>query len=1031
MHITDEDIKKLCSATVYNRAKEYFEKGRTHIKKRDENELTASVDDDKIYNTRISFKDNAISDIFCTCAYFETMGSPCKHIAATLMQRMAEQNRLPLKNENNVLCRRLCECFHKDTDEKRLPVHFDIYINSIAPSRCSYSVSIKLEDKPVQNTFGFLEAYTSGEYWDYRKKRTGSVPPYYIEESDKAVLNILAEFYQNMAVFDINPKSPSLFIGAGSFERIINLIEKCSYTIFFNRINLGRILFLHENPDILIDISANDTEISLYAGSYGTAVVPNGSIFYYENNIYITDKQWQKWFMPIYNSLCADFRTQLSFTRDTAVDFAKYILPAIKGKPGVISHGLDESVVNTSPVFTIYLDSTPNYISCVVKVTYGELSFTLPINDEIDSKIVVRDKNAEEYILWQLSDFTYSDGKYILSDNEMIFTFLTKLLPELSKHTEVFLSQSIKNIIPKKHTFRHRISYNKKINLLESDIESDMPADEIRELLRAVSLKRSFHRMKNGEFIDISDERSEISVINGLYGALNDSMSNLGIQKHGIMYLMGIANSSQNIKLSEDAAKYIENIKNIKEDIPKSLSKILRNYQKDGINRLKQLSTMGLGGILADDMGLGKTLQIIAYIYSEKPEKPVLIVCPSSLTYNWQNEINKFTPSVKSLIIDGSAVLRKKLIDSVSEYEFVITSYSMLRRDITDYAETEFSYCIIDEAQNIKNAKSLNSKCVKSIHSDYKIALTGTPIENSLSELWSLFDFCNPGYLGDYKEFRTEYEIPVMNGFPEASMMLRRKTGPFIIRRMKSEVLNELPEKIENTMLVNMTEEQGKLYHSFRALAKRHAQSILSSDEKNKSMEILTLLLRLRQICCHPSVFDNAYKYGSGKLDLLSEITENAVSGGHRILIFSQFTSMLEIIQKTLSEKNISCFYLDGQTPPHERTKYAERFNGGEKSVFLISLKAGGTGLNLTGADMVIHYDPWWNPAVTDQASDRAYRIGQKKSVQIIKLASKNTIEEKILSLQEQKRAIADDIIRSDSLSLKNMSADEIIQLFE
>ncbi len=1033
MNITDADIRKICSLTIYNRGIEYFDKGRVHIKKRDDDLITASVDDDKMYNTRIQFDENGTSDFFCTCAYFSTMGSPCKHIAATLMQRMAELNNTTVNTANEHLCRKLCDSFHKEKINSVLSVHFDINISTVSMSECIFSVAIKLAGRELSNISSFLSAYAKGEYWDFRKKKIGKVPPYTINQNDSAVLDILHEYSENIAALGLSSAtfSNSLKIGATTLKRIINIIPDCSYTVFYNGISLGALPFLSENPDILIDITATDTEITLYAGSYGTAVVPDGSVFYYENNIYLTDEPWRKWFMPVYNALFTDCRTQLSFTKDTAVDFAAFALPVLSSKPGVITSGIETSVISVSPEFSLYLDSTASGITCAVKVSYGNISFTLPYDTETD-KIIIRDTEAEEYIMWQLSDFEFSNGKYKLSDEELIFIFIKKLLPELKNHATIHMSESFMSILPKSHKIRHNISYSEKIDLLESSIESDLSTEEILNILNAIKLKRPHYRLNSGEFFDIEAEKYQLMTINGLYRNDTDNYKNVSLNGYGLMYLMGISDNSDYITLKDNAPEYLKKIKNIKPNIPKHLKNVLRDYQKEGLRWLKQLSVMNLGGILADDMGLGKTLQLIAFVMSEKRERPSIVICPSSLVYNWYKEIQKFTPEAKTLIIDGSAPIRKTLIGKTKKYDFIITSYAMIRRDFEEYSDTEFEFCIIDEAQNIKNAKSLNAKSVKTIRAKNKFALTGTPVENSLSELWSVFDFCNPGYLEDYQTFRQLYETPIMNGETAAADTLRKKISPFMLRRMKKEVLDELPEKIENTLFVNMTEEQTKMYVSFKELAKNRATILLDDTNKQRAgMEILTLLLRLRQICCHPSLFDSAYKYSGAKTELLKELIENAVLSGHRILIFSQFTSMLGIIQDKLCEWNYDCFRIDGSTPSEERTNMAERFNNGEKDIFLISLKAGGTGLNLTGADMVIHFDPWWNPAVMDQASDRAYRIGQKRAVQIIKLAAKDTIEEKILQLQEQKKAIADDIITSNNNLLKNMTSSEILELFE
>ncbi len=452
-----------------------------------------------------------------------------------------------------------------------------------------------------------------------------------------------------------------------------------------------------------------------------------------------------------------------------------------------------------------------------------------------------------------------------------------------------------------------------------------------------------------------------------------------------------------------------------------------------GVHGLTQLSTLGFGGILADDMGLGKTLQVIAFVLSEKCKKPALIVTPSSLTYNWQNEIARFAPSARSVIIDGAKEERAQKLENIDGEDFVITSYPLLRRDIAMYKEMDFAYMFIDEAQYIKNPKTMNARSVKRIKAGGYFALTGTPIENSLTELWSIFDYAMSGYLYSHSEFVSRFERSIVKENSEKAMNeLRARIKPFVMRRMKKDVLSELPEKIENTMLADLVPEQRRLYDAYLLTAKSEAASIMADgDSRSGQLRILSLLMRLRQICCHPVLFDDAYKKDSGKLEMLVELTESAKSAGHRILIFSQFTSMLAIIRQRLESLDLKCFYIDGSTPSMERNALAQRFNDGEGDVFLVSLKAGGTGLNLTGADTVIHYDPWWNPAVMDQASDRAYRIGQTKAVQVIKLASRNTIEEKIIKLQDKKRVLADGVIQANTAMLSRLSKAEILALFE
>ena len=439
----------------------------------------------------------------------------------------------------------------------------------------------------------------------------------------------------------------------------------------------------------------------------------------------------------------------------------------------------------------------------------------------------------------------------------------------------------------------------------------------------------------------------------------------------------------------------------------------------------------------------GKTIQmlsvIVDYAYNTKkeeiPKRASLVVSPSSLTLNWQNEANKFASDLKTLVIRGTLTERKKQIKEIENYDLVITSYDLLKRDIEYYEEKKytFRYIVADEAQYLKNSHTQNAKTIKQIKADTRYALTGTPIENSLSELWSIFDFIMPGYLFNYKKFKSLYEVPIVKDQNENAMKkLKMLIEPFVLRRNKKEVLTELPDKTVTILNNEMEEEQRKIYLTYLAQAKQEiAEQIEINGYEKSHIQILAALTRLRQICCHPGLFISNYQEGSGKLEQCMEILEEAVNGGHKILLFSGYTSMFEIIEKELKEKNIKYFKLTGATKVDERIELVDEFNRNpEIQVFLISLKAGGTGLNLTGADMVIHYDPWWNISTENQATDRAYRIGQKNNVQVYKLITKNSIEEKIYELQEKKSKLADDMLDTKTTFINKFSKDEIMNLF-
>lgn len=436
----------------------------------------------------------------------------------------------------------------------------------------------------------------------------------------------------------------------------------------------------------------------------------------------------------------------------------------------------------------------------------------------------------------------------------------------------------------------------------------------------------------------------------------------------------------------------------------------------------------------------GKTLQMLAVILeyvNEEGEnaKPSLVVCPSSLTLNWLGECAKFTPTLKACVISGSAQEREKKISKIEAYNLVITSYDSLKRDIEIYTQKayQFKYMIADEAQYIKNNNTQNAKAIKQIMASTKFASTGTPIENSLSELWSIFDYIMPGYLFKYRKFKELYETPIVKENNQAVMhQLKRMIEPFILRRIKKEVLTELPDKTVTILYNEMQEEQQKVYLSYLAKAKKEvAEEIDANGFENSQIKILALLMRLRQICCHPSLFLEDYKGESSKLTQCMEVMEDAIASGHKILLFSGYTSMFDMIEKEIKNKGISYLKLTGQTKVADRINLVDKFNEDENiKVFLISLKAGGTGLNLTGADMVIHYDPWWNVSSENQATDRTYRIGQKNNVQVYKLITKNSIEEKIYELQQKKAKLIDNMLSTQNTFINQLSKEDIMELF-
>ena len=707
----------------------------------------------------------------------------------------------------------------------------------------------------------------------------------------------------------------------------------------------------------------------------------------------------------------------------------------------------------------VYLDfDEQGYLIADVKFCYGDIEIN-PIIDGItksENKINIPRNTLEEAKVLNTfisSGFMKDEQRncFIIVGDEIIYNFLSNDIEYYMQKFEVMVTDEFKKKQirqPQMGTIGVRIENN----LLELDLTSlDIDIDEISEIMSKYKLKKKFHKLKDGSFLELQDN-NQVDFIDKIVDGMDVDYSNIEngtieIPAQRTLYLNQLLKGLKNTKIVKD-----QNYKNIvnefnKENleeelaVPKSLEDILRSYQKIGYKWLTTLDKYKFGGVLADDMGLGKTIQLLSVIKQyfdntpKKERKASLVICPSSLSLNWQKEAEKFTKGIKTLVITGKLSDRKSMIKDIKKYDLVIVSYDLLKRDIDLYLENKYSfkYIIADEAQYLKNSKTQNAQSIKKLKSETRFALTGTPIENSLSELWSIFDFIMPNYLFSYKKFKQEFEIPIVKDDDEKTMnKLRMLIEPFVLRRTKKEVLTELPEKTISVMNNKMEDEQKKIYVSYVARVKKElAQSINEVGVNKSRMQVLAALTRLRQICCHPSLFIEDYTSGSSKLDQCMEIVEEGIEGGHKILLFSSYTSMFTIIEKKLEEKGIKYFKLTGKTKVAERIKMVEDFNKEQSvKVFLISIKAGGTGLNLTGADMVIHYDPWWNLSVENQATDRAYRIGQKNNVQVYKLITKDSIEEKINELQQKKAALMDNVLDVKTSFISQMSKEDIMNLF-
>ncbi|MGL5314825.1 MAG: SNF2-related protein, partial [Peptostreptococcaceae bacterium] len=523
---------------------------------------------------------------------------------------------------------------------------------------------------------------------------------------------------------------------------------------------------------------------------------------------------------------------------------------------------------------------------------------------------------------------------------------------------------------------------------------------QFRKIFSSFKEKKKLHRLDNGSYLDLNDKdlKAALELIDSL--GINE-ITSMKIDSSKALYLDELMDDEdysfiKGREYVKKLTKKFNDVSNRGYEVPKDLNATLREYQVEGYKFLRTLSDYEFGGILADEMGLGKTIQTIAFLASKNNKKSI-VVTPTALIYNWKNEIDKFAPNLKVGLAYKNIEQRSKVIADIDKYDVILTTYGTLKNDLEKYKEVKFDYCIIDEAQNIKNPESISAKTVKEVNSKVRFALTGTPIENNLLELWSIFDFVMPGYLYNKSKFQGIFNDGRNTPY------LKQLIKPFMLRRTKKQVITELPDKIEQKLLVEISKEHRRVYDAYIKVVKSKLEEI----DSNK-ITLFSYLTKLRQLCLAPEIMVKSYKGKNSKLNMTLDILRNTQD--EKVLIFSQFTTVLKTIGKELEKNNIKYSYLDGKTNASDRVKLVEEFNNNDDKVFLISLKAGGTGLNLTSASVVIHFDPWWNPAVEDQASDRAHRIGQKKVVNVIKLVAKDTIEERVINLQETKRELIDEI---------------------
>lgn len=975
----------------------------------------------KRYDTEIIVTEESILGGSCDCLYHIESNQICKHMVALALQVVREgyfEDVYPKKKKYDL------DFFKFNSSNRTIPLRLEVgcciekpYWTDIPSMKFSLEIvtpnkKYKLDSKLEK----FINAYENEEEFCFGKGYTyNPKTDYFLGKSEK-----LLKFLRKYVAFSRDLGDSFIFGREGKNYLIKEYVDKMIEILYEeNKIEiidkpLNEILEIEivENKDErLVDlIFKNLLEYEILGEKYIVNRYSNG-----QKIIRLSDEDMDKLDKIIRNYE----RAGLSFKSSDATEVIKKAKSIGKIK---LCNSLQKLVYIPQEIKeNIYIETLGDFgIEIHSKVFYDGKE-----EKELSDKIIFNDVQIERDYLYREIMKEYSENfvndRYQIETMENIYNFITDGIPQLKDKYEIYYSERFKK--RKYGTARYHIQ-TKVTDILEINFSiEDIEKDEIRNFLNSVKEKSRYYKLKDGGILKI-DNINDLERLNEMLDIAEASTKEIesGIisrERNYIYFIKSTLEKIKNITLDEEFNRIDYNLKNIvtkeeRKDIKRDFP-ILRNYQREGVIWLKTLKKLGLGGILADDMGLGKTLQTISYLALEKKEKPSIIVAPKSLIYNWKNEFEKFAPNLSVIVCAGNKKERENIIERLKNDEILITTYGTLKNDI-DLYNREFSNIIIDEAQSIKNILGKTSNIIKSLKGETKIALTGTPIENNILELWNIFDFAFPGYLGGHTSFKNRFTNNLKN--------LREIISPFVLRRTKKEVLKELPEKIEKNILIELDEKQKKLYLGYQEKYREEVEK-----DKSDTMKIFSYITRLRQLCNHPKLFLEDYKGGSSKLEILVELLENAKENGHRVLLFSQFVEMLDIIKNELKGK-FTTLYIDGKTSAKDRIDLVERFNNGEGDIFIISLKAGGSGLNLVGADTVIHFDPWWNPSVENQATDRAHRIGQKNSVTVYRLITKGTIEEKINLIKAEKSKIISEVLDGEKRELLSLNRDELLKLF-
>lgn len=967
-------------------------------------------------NTILEEVNNDLFNYSCNCDKF-IKDNACEHIACAMINyEPGKNNFFDIEAFSNDLVANLLQ------EEKKTEI---IHIKMIFKF-CEYQNKVTLKPKIGINKYYSLSNKFKDFLYTY-KNEIGKTPlgkdfvydptiHKFSEKQYKLLDYLIGRYVQQKNNYV--PTSKVFDVSFQEFEYVIDLLDNEMFEIEkigkFNNI-------IVDNP---YDISIKKEENKyLFRVDFDSATkIGDNFLYAYKKKFYKIPSMLSNLYNQMYNNEIEE----LVLDEKQAILLSKRLYDNIKDTL-IVEEDIKDKFVVQIPKVKLYFDFKDKIVGKIM-FTYNEKEVNF-----FDKEEMFRNETFESKVVEDLYHYKFilDKKKFVLENLDDMVYFIENSIFELGKKYEVFSSSKLKdaNII-NKSSISSQFSIGKD-NIMRYEFElGDIDKSELSKIFKNIENKQKYYKLKNGKILNTQDD--DLLKLQEVYENLDLDFDNDNgiIPKYRALYLDSIRDYNI-INTNNVFDDFIRNFNMYKDsDINISIDdlSILREYQKTGVKWLYNIYKCGFGGILADEMGLGKTIQTIMFIkevLKEKKDAKLLIVAPTSLIYNWEAEFDKFGSNLKYKVIADSKDKRIEALDG--DYNIFITTYGLLRQDKDIYLDKTFELVIIDEGQNIKNPKAGISQVLKSVNANIKIALTGTPIENSVLEIWSIFDFIMPGYLNSLSNFQKKYNIKdITDEKREALVLLSQLIKPFILRRKKKEVLVDLPDKIENKIYLDLVPQQKQLYAATVRESKKEFEELMEKEGFLAArFKILQLLTKLRQICIDPSIVYDDFNDCSVKMDEMLNLLRDYIDNGHKVLVFTSFKSALDILKKRLDTNKISNYVIDGSVTSKNRAKLVDSFNKDNTNVFLITLKAGGTGLNLTSADVVIHLDLWWNPQAENQATDRAHRIGQKNTVEVVKLVCKGTIEEKIVLLQEKKKVLNDTLIDNDSEDVVISKLDE------